>query len=356
MYVGVSHPVGIDSIYLWRIKRLLLFRNFQAHAMHFHILGTGAIGCHLAFELGRRNAVTLLLRSQVHVKDFVARQSTIKYRRRQRDPVELGSFDALNVKDSQAISNRTIEALIVATKSQHAVDAVHAVKPMLNQDSTVLLFQNGMGVAEELLSKVWTSTKDAPSIIAGVNRHAIERLGPFHIKHNSGWNDPNGLNLGALPHSRADKVRPIFKAFEECPDFRTTVLEWPELLKRMLRKLVVNATINPVAALLDVANGKLLENAGSMELLEGLTKEAAETLTELQATGEELLHEVVKTAEISSPNNCTTVQDLRAKRKTEIDFINGYLVRLAKERGVQVPINETLIRLIHAKEAVIGAK
>lgn len=322
--------------------------------MRFHILGTGAIGCHIATELRRRNPVTLLLRSQNHVQEFLNRQNRITYLRLHQQPVEISGFDALNFHE--AGGDRAIEALVVATKAQHAAEAIRAVKPMLNRDSTLILFQNGMGVAEELLSKVWTSTKEAPSIVVAVNRHAVERLGPYHIKHNSGWNDPNALALGAMPHSQEDKVKPVIDAFTECPDMRTTVLEWPDLCKRMMRKLVINATINPVAGVLDVNNGKILESPEAMELLRGLTEEVAKTLTELESTTDELFDEVVKMAEIAAANNCSTVQDLRAKRKSEIEYINGYIVRLAKERGVKVPLNETFLRLVHAREHAIGAK
>lgn len=322
--------------------------------MRFHILGTGAIGCHVATELRRRNPVTLLLRSQNHVQEFLDRKNRITYLRLHQQPVEITGFDALNFHDPP--EDCTVDALVVATKAQHAVEAIRTVKPMLNRDSTLVLFQNGMGVAEELLSKVWESAKDAPSIVVGVNRHAVERLAPYSIKHNSGWNDPQALALGAMPHSQKDKIKAVIDAFTECPDMRTTVLEWPELRKRMMRKLVINATINPLAGVLDVNNGRILESPEAMELLRGLTEEVAKTLTELECTNDELFDEVVKMAEIAAANNCSTVQDLRAKRKSEIEFINGYIVRLAKERGISVPLNETFLRLIHSKEHAIGAQ
>ncbi|KAI8137364.1 2-dehydropantoate 2-reductase [Fennellomyces sp. T-0311] len=320
--------------------------------MRFHILGTGAIGCHIATELRARHPVTLLLRSQRAVQDFRNRNNEITYKRADMKPRQVVGFDAVAM--GNAMPN--IETLVVATKATHAVDAVRTVKPYLTPLSTLVLLQNGMGVADEILQSLWPNTKEVPSVVIGVNRHAVERLQHFSIQHNSGWNDPaGGLVLGAMNHSKASQVKPVLSAFAEIPEMNAHVVDWPELQRKMMRKLVVNAAINPIAGILDCHNGELLRNPWGMQVSRQVCKEAAEVLTELNTNTDELYQMIVDMLTISKNNRCSTVQDFRAKRLTELDFINGYLCQLAKERNVDVPTNQFLLDMAHAKERIMGS-
>ncbi|CDH57812.1 2-dehydropantoate 2-reductase [Lichtheimia corymbifera JMRC:FSU:9682] len=323
--------------------------------MRFHILGTGAIGCHVASVLRPRHPITLLLRSNAAVKAFKEeKNSTVIYNRSDKQPIKVSGFDAEPVGSSL---QSPIEALFVATKSQHAVDAVRSVQPRLSRSSTLVLLQNGMGLAEELLDKLWPSTETAPSIIIGVNRHAIERMEPFSVTHYSGWDDQEGgLMLGSMPHSVPENTTKVLDAIAHFEEFNCKIFPWEELRRRMMRKLVVNASINPVAALLGVKNGALHDNPGAEALLRGVCQEAHALLPELNTTADELMDMVQKTVVIAGGNSCSTLQDLRAKRLTEVDYINGYLLKLARDRGIAAPVNEYLTNMIHAKERVLGAK
>ncbi|KAI9493410.1 2-dehydropantoate 2-reductase [Zychaea mexicana] len=322
--------------------------------MRFHILGTGAIGSHIATELKARHPVTLILRSQRAVQEFRERNNEITYKRVGSNPRQIQGFDAVAMDDTTHMS--TIETLVLATKATHAVDAVRSVRPFLTPLSTLVLLQNGMGIADELLQSLWPVPEQQPSVVIGVNRHAVERLEPFSIQHNSGWNDKTGgLVLGALPQARQKQVEPVLRAFAENSDMNTQVVDSPELQKRMMRKLVVNAAINPIAGILNCTNGEMLENNHAMELSRVVCKEAAQVLTELNTTTEDLFEMIQYMLKISKSNRCSTVQDLSNQRLTELDYINGYMCKLAKERKVDVPMNQFLLDLVHAKEKTFGA-
>ncbi|KAI7885368.1 2-dehydropantoate 2-reductase [Lichtheimia hyalospora FSU 10163] len=323
--------------------------------MRFHILGTGAIGCHVASVLRPRHPITLLLRSNAAVKAFKEeKNSTVTYYRYDKQPIKVEGFDAEPVGDSL---HSPIDALFVATKSQHAVEAVRSVQPRLSRSSTLVLLQNGMGLAEELLDQLWPNRQVAPSMIVGVNRHAILREEPFSVIHYSGWDDQEGgLMLGAMPHSVPENTTKVLDAIAQFDEFNAKIYPWEEQRRRMMRKLVVNASINPVAALLDVKNGALRDNPGAEALLRGVCQECHILLPELNTTAEELIDMVRKTVDIAANNTCSTLQDIRAKRLTEIDYINGYLLKLARERNIAAPVNEYLTNMIHAKERVLEAK
>lgn len=337
----------------WDLTLFPPFLPFLVASMRFHILGTGAIGCHIASELHRaRHPVTLVLRSQNHLEQFRARQNKISYVRNKNNQKTLidipGEFDA-----TVSPSNH-IETLVVATKAQHAAQAIRAVQPCLNDKSTLILLQNGMGVAEELLDSVFSSS--SPSIILGVNRHAVERTAPFSIQHNWGWQGPDALVLGAMPHSNPSQVATVMNQLKAIPDLAVTLVDWDELRRWQMRKLVINASINPVAAILNVKNGDLLRNADALAFSRAVCDEAARVLTELQTTGDALFSSITDMLTIAFENNCSTVQDIRAGRLTEIDYINGYLIKLANERRIDVPANRFLVQMLHAKERVLGCK
>ncbi|KAI9261512.1 ketopantoate reductase PanE/ApbA C terminal-domain-containing protein [Phascolomyces articulosus] len=321
--------------------------------MRFHIIGVGAIGSHIATELKARNPVTLILRSQKAVQEFRERnQNEITYKRVGMTPRQIPGFDAVGMDDLSSMAN--IETLVLATKATQAVEAVRSVRSYITPMSTLLLLQNGMGVADEILQSLWPVEEQRPSVVIGVNRHAVERLASFSIQHNSGWNDKaGGLVLGALPHSRQEQVAPVLQALTEIPDMNAEAVDYSELQKRMMRKLVVNAAINPIAGLLDSTNGEMLGNSNAMNLSRNVCYEAAEILTELNTTGEELFQMIHGMLEISKSNRCSTVQDFKAKRLTELEYINGYLGKLAKERNVNAPANQFLLDMIHAKEKMI---
>ncbi|ORZ01000.1 ketopantoate reductase PanE/ApbA C terminal-domain-containing protein [Syncephalastrum racemosum] len=318
--------------------------------MRFHILGTGAIGCQIAVALRERFPVTLLPRSRQQVEEFRATyQNKITYQR-------LGSPDSVKVNvDAEPMdAEGPIENLIISTKVLHTADALRKVQPRLSDKSTLIFLQNGMGAIDEVLDKLWTDTKP-PSIISGVIRHAVERVAPFSIIHNSGWEDKDGLYMGAMPHSQPDVVKPVLDAFASFPELNTTILPWTGLLQRMERKLVVNATINPIAAVLECRNAIILESEMGRRLLRSLCDEAYSVLDNLEMTRDELYDHVLEINKIAGYNVCSTLQDLRAKRPTEIDYINGYLLRLAKERNIELPTHRAIVDLIKVKETAFNS-
>lgn len=118
------------------------------------------------------------------------------------------------------------------------------------------------------------------------------------------------------------------------------------------RKAVINAAINPLGALLDVPNGRLLELPDALIVQESVIKEcvpvAAAKGIALDAV--EMMEATREVCRKTAANLCSMLQDLRAGRRTEIDSINGAFARFGREAGVAAPYNELLARLVRAKE------
>ncbi|KAI7857007.1 ketopantoate reductase PanE/ApbA C terminal-domain-containing protein [Circinella umbellata] len=341
--------------------------------MRFHILGTGSAGCNTAFHLRSRHEVTLILRSQRALQDFYKRKNEITYQRaNQPNSIKIGGFDTM-VANHKTLSNdlkNTMDAVVVTTKAQHVTEAVASIKPYLTRFSTLILLQNGMGVVEELIDSLWSGPdeqKNLPAIIRGVNNHATIRTEPFSVQHITGWDNPNyGYFLAAVPFTGTysslhdeqqyyEQTNAVIQACSDIPDLNTKKVDWQDLYERMMRKLVVNCSLNALSGILESTNGPIIENPYAVLLIHSICKECAEVLPEMNATTEDLYKVVEHTAYTASTSKTSTFQDILAKRLTEMEYINGYIVRLAKERNIPAPTNQLLLNLLHAKEYHIQA-
>ncbi|ORX45464.1 hypothetical protein DM01DRAFT_1339974 [Hesseltinella vesiculosa] len=220
-----------------------------------------------------------------------------------------------------------------------------------------------MGVYEELCDAYWPEPSlDRPQLWNGVIRHAVQRVSPFHIIQHSGWDDPLGGLMMGLRESGEKTLKPrspMSAALEDIPDMNAITMPWNDLYTRMLHKLVVNASINPLGALLECKNGRLTyNNPAGVRMLRQICKEAYAVLQHDLPPSESantLADIVLKTVEITTTNTCSMLQDCQARLPTEIDYINGYLCRLAKERNLDAPTNQFIVDLVHTKEKLYMA-
>ncbi|KAI8882465.1 2-dehydropantoate 2-reductase [Backusella circina FSU 941] len=326
--------------------------------MRVHILGTGAIGCHIGSMLKmHNNKVTLMLRSEEHLQDFKKRQSTITYRTKDKHmPVE--GFDAVSTLNS---IQDPIDTLVVSTKSHYTVNALAPLVSRLTSNSTVLLLQNGMGVSDELMEKLWPVPSTSPRIFIGVNRHAVERVAPYEIIHHSGYQEENSLMIGEYPttssnsgdsHSQPNAFADILTSI---PELNCVIMSWDQIKVKMIHKLVMNMGINSIATVLNFKNKGLSynDNPAAMRLMKNVCDEAYAVLKDdlpQDESAEKFLGYVLQILNIAGENTCSTLQDLKAKNLTEIDYLNGYVCKRGKILNIPTPVNQTLVDLVHAKE------
>ncbi|KAF1802352.1 2-dehydropantoate 2-reductase [Mucor lusitanicus] len=328
--------------------------------MSIHILGTGAIGCHIASVLkSNKLPVTLLLRSQSHLNDFGSRQNTITYRS-QGHAHKISGFEASVVGDTA--DQTPIQSLIVATKGHHTLQALAPMASRLSAQSTILLLQNGMGVAEELMESLWPNSTP-PAIFVGVNRHAVERMGPYDITHHSGYADPDALRIGRFPYVDAVQEAALPPPQSELvstligiPELNAAQLPWNQVLVKMYKKLVVNACINAVASVLMSKNAGNIKNGNpsGIALMRAICQEAHDVFRDdlPGETVDSLMDMVLAINQEAGENVCSTLQDIRSKNLTEIDYLNGYICKKGQERGIDVRYNQAMVYIIHAKEAL----
>jgi 2-dehydropantoate 2-reductase len=227
---------------------------------------------------------------------------------------------------------------IVATKSLHT-DAALAATAGAFEDAAVCSVQNGVG-NEEIIARY------APRVIRGTTIVAghVPAPGVVHL------DAPGGTWIGPFEPrpARTDEVRDLARLLNR-GGLPTTALG--DARGAQWTKLIFNSATSPVAALTGLTMGQLGERPEARELIGGLAAEGCAVARALGITLDDdplaLIDEAVTHAHGHRPS---MLQDVLARRPTEIGVLNGAIVRAAREAGLPVPLNQAVTALINGLE------
>jgi 2-dehydropantoate 2-reductase len=227
---------------------------------------------------------------------------------------------------------------IVATKSLHT-DAALAATAGAFADAAVCSVQNGVG-NEEIIARYVPRVIRGTTIVAG----HVPAPGVVHL------DAPGDTWIGPFEPqpARMDEVRQLAALLTQS-GLPTTALT--DARGAQWTKLIFNSATSPVAALTGLTMGQLGEAAAARELIAGLAAEGCTVARGLGITLDDdplaLIDEAVTQAYGHRPS---MLQDVLARRPTEIDVLNGGIVRGAREAGVPVPLNQAVAALINGLE------
>jgi 2-dehydropantoate 2-reductase len=231
------------------------------------------------------------------------------------------------------------ELIIIAVKSFDTKDAIDEVEGCIRRNTLVLSLQNGLG-NEEIIAKVAGKRK----VIGGVTAHGMTYEGPGRVAHRgSGY-----TCIGRMDGKITQKVINIAQILNEA-GIETKITN--QIQKEKWLKAIVNAGINPLTVINKCKNGELLDGEKLERQLEAICKEC--TWVALAAGikfDRDPIELTKKVARETSENYSSMLQSVKAKKQTEIDFINGYFVRIGKSLGINTPVNEAIVKGIKAIE------
>lgn len=302
--------------------------------VHWHVLGAGAIGCLFASQLQRAGcATTLVLREGCNL--------TSARLRIEQD----GTSHCMELPVSSATQARNISHLLVTTKAQDVRPAVLSVAHRLDASSHVLLLANGLGYAGELRAQLpqpeyffGSTTAGAYRLddqLAGNRNSDRQRLDHRHIRH-------AGSGLTRVGQAGRSTAPAWFRQWSAA--VQPSV--WDDDIEQALwLKLAINCAINPLTAIHRCANGEL---AGA-ELAPQVERLCEEIMRVSAAAGfatgtADLPQRVAEVIQGTAQNRSSMLQDVLAGRTTEIEYITGHLLRVAREHAVAAPYNEALFR------------
>jgi len=229
---------------------------------------------------------------------------------------------------------------IVATKSMHTEAAIAATAHAF-ADGAVCSVQNGIGNEETLAGHV-------SRVIRGTTFPAGRIVEPGHVQ----WDVKGDTTIGPFEPSPAsfDEVERLAEACTRAglPTEAVADARGPQW-----RKLIFNAATNPVGALTGLTHGRVCEDPALRRLVSGLVDEgkavAAAQQIVLDADPEELIDHAAK-PEVAYDHKASMLQDVEARRETEIGYLNGGIARFGREHGVPTPLNEAILALVKGLE------
>lgn len=231
------------------------------------------------------------------------------------------------------------ELVILFVKDMASEAALSANIGLIGKDTILLSLQNGMGNYDIIKKFV-----PEQQILLGTTKHNCVTLSPGKIFHSG-----SGVTHIGSPYGNIDIAKKVIDAFvssgietEYCDDVGRLLWE----------KLFINMTINSVTSLLDCEIRTIAEDPYARSVAESLVREAVEVAKHdgEEFEYEQVIDDVIKTAKRLAKGKASMCQDIEHKRRTEIDFINGAVVRLGEKYKVPTPTHKAIVNLIHAKE------
>jgi 2-dehydropantoate 2-reductase len=301
--------------------------------MRVCIVGCGAVGSLFAANLAQLDDVDVWAfdLAQDHV-DAINRQGlrlsgageVVGRLRATSDPSELPSC----------------EFGIVATKAMHTASAIEATAPAF-AGGCVATVQNGLGNEEAIAVQV-------ERVIRGTTFPAGKMIEPGHVQ----WDVKGDTTLGPFEPSPAPQLE-IERLADACTRAGMPTVAVADARGPQWRKVIFNAATNPVGALTGLTHGRVCEDLALRRLVTGLVDEgkavAAAQHIELDADPEDLIDHAAR-PDVAYDHKASMLQDVEARRLTEIDYLNGGIVRFGERHGVPTPLQRAIWAVVKGLE------
>ncbi|WP_119157777.1 ketopantoate reductase family protein [Caldimonas tepidiphila] len=299
------------------------------------VLGAGALGCAIGGTLAEAGSeVWLINRSKVHVEAINREGLLMRHADGERTVRVQASTDCHGIGPADLV--------IVLVKSFDTRSAIEAAAPIVGEQTVVLSLQNGLG-HEDILAEVVGRER----VLAGKTYVGGVMLGPGHIV--AGTRGKH-THIGELDGSISPRVQRIAAEFERA-GLATTVS--PNILGTMWDKLLINVATGALSGITGLTYGPLYSVP---EIEQTALTAVAEAMAVARASGIRLSMQAPRQAwEMASAGlppdfKTSMLQSLEKGSVTEIDFINGSVVRWGEKCGVPTPVNRTLVAAIKGIE------
>lgn len=291
-------------------------------------MGAGAVGCYFGALLARAgHAVTFVGRADhvaaINAHGVLLETATFKGHLPARATVDPGAAPAADL-------------VLFCVKSTDTESAGRAMMPALRPDSAILSLQNGVDNATRLEAAI------GQPVIAAVVYVGTGMAGPGHVRHHGS----GALVIAPSPRSEA------IAAALSAADIPTRVN--PDIAAELWRKLITNSAVNALSAIGQLPYGAMLEVPDAREFITLVIGECIAVAGGLGIALPADIAEVPFNIALGMPGQySSTAQDLARGKPTEIDHLNGYVVRQGRALGIPTPANLALqlaVRLLERRK------
>jgi 2-dehydropantoate 2-reductase len=236
-------------------------------------------------------------------------------------------------------SKQVIHNLLITTKAQHTVPALQKLEPHIASNATLLVIQNGIAAKE--VQSLFPNVQ----LTIGITTDGAYRTDTCSVVHaGKGVTSIGNYQNMPISHELLTQLPTGFLMIEPCEDIEL----------RQWKKLAINCLINGLTVIYDCKNGDLLNIPKALEQMNALSIEVAEVCHALgfkPQDFENLYQQALHTIATTANNYSSMYQDIHQNQKTEIDYINGYLIERALQIRISCPENIRVVKAVKALEA-----
>ena len=303
--------------------------------MRITIVGPGALGCLIA----------LLVKNKTKEEVWLLDKYPERAKKMHSDGLRLdgpggGSVVKVNVTADAKDIGSPCDLVVICVKSYSTEDACKAIRQIVSEKTCVMTLQNGIGNVQ-ILNDYFGEDK----VIAGITNHGATLVGPGHVRHAGKGDTVIGRSDGKLSGILKETSNILSKA-----GFETKISK--DINSVIWSKLVINVGINALTAVTRLNNGRLLEYEEAGNLMRGAVQEAVKVVKRkrIKLAYDDPIQKVESVCKATAANVSSMLQDVLNKKRTEIDFINGAIVRHGRSVNIQTPVNEVLTNLVKTIE------
>ena len=294
--------------------------------MKIAIVGAGAVGCYYGGMLAQAGHAVTLIGRATHVQAI--RTHGLRLQTAQTD-----RHIALHA-DTDARAVEGADCVMCCVKSSDTETAGEQIQPFVGADALVLSLQNGVDNAERLGAVL------GREVVPTVVYVGTGMVGPGHVRHYG----RGELVLGAGPASEA------MAELLSTAQIPSTVS--PNVAGALWTKLIINCAYNAASAITQLPYGRLVEQPGMWASMRQTVDECLAVAAAMGVTLDAPVWPMIETiAHTMQGQHSSTAQDLQKGKPTEIDHLNGFVVRQGQQHGVATPVNATLQALVKALES-----
>jgi 2-dehydropantoate 2-reductase len=293
--------------------------------MQVAVIGAGAVGCYYGGLLLRAGHDVTFIGRPAHVDAINAHGLLLDTQ------FFKGYLPAKAATDAASLASPDL--VLFCVKSADTEEAGRSLAGCLRPETSVLSLQNGVDNPQRLRKLT------GHPVIPAVVYVGSEMAGPGHVRHHGGGN----IAIGAAPASEA------LAQMLDAAGIRTTIADDIEVTQ--WSKLVTNCAFNALSAVAGIPYGPMLEVEGTRDVVASAVQEAVMVA---RASGvsmpEDILEQILKIPAAMPNQMSSTAQDVARGKPSEIDFLNGYVVRKGAELGVPTPTNQALQVMVKLAE------
>jgi 2-dehydropantoate 2-reductase len=303
--------------------------------MKIVIVGPGAMGCLIAASLAHKTKeeVWLLDNREARAKALAENGISVEG--------VSGSFRAHVATRPAGSDIGASDLVIVCTKSYSTEDTSKHMRGLIGDKTVILTLQNGIGNVQILADSFGEDR-----VLGGITNHGATLLGTGHVRH-AGKGD---TIIGRMDGKVTGFLRTVQGVLSKA-GFEAKISRVIESV--IWSKLIINVGINALTAATRLKNGMLVEYDGTRELMKSAVSEAVKIAKRkrIKLVYDDPIQKVESVCRATAGNISSMLQDVLNAKRTEIDYINGAILRQGKGLGIATPVNEALTHLVKTIEA-----